>query len=251
MINSEELINKLSDKLPDKLATDLVESFIQLKRDVATETLERSSPGKFVETVVQVLQYIDEKKYDKKPEVDNYLKNLDSQPKNLPDDLRITLARVARASYTLRSKRSIAHKGEIDPNIYDLRFLFSASQWILSELVRQVLSGDMDTAGKIIELIQIPVSPIVEDFGERRLVLKAGTAEEELLTLLLSYLPEYINVSQIHVDMNRRARSTVSNVISSAYGKRYIEGNKQKGFKLTITGHRMAMNCVQKVVKND
>jgi len=251
MINSEELIHKLSAKLPDKLATDLVESFIQMKRDVATETLERSSPGKFVETVVQVLQYIDEKKYDKKPEVDNYLKNLESQPKNLPDDLRITLARVARASYTLRNKRSIAHKGGIDPNIYDLSFLFSASQWILSELVRQVLSSDMETVGKIIEVIQIPVSPIVEDFGVRRLVLKVGTAEEELLALLFHYFPEYVAVSQIQVDMNRRARSTVSNVISSAYGKRYIEGNKQKGFKLTITGHRMAMNFLQKAVKND
>lgn len=251
MINSDELIQKLSAKLPDELATDLVSSFIQLKRDVATETLEKSSPGKFVETVVQVLQYIDEKKYDESPKVDNYLKNLESQSKNLPDDLRITLARVARASYTLRNKRSIAHKGKIDPNIYDLRFLFSASQWILSELVRQVLSSDMDTAGKIIELIQIPVSPIVEDFGERRLVLKVGTAEDELLTLLLHYFPEYVSVSQIHVDMNRRAKSTVSNVISSVYGKRYIEGNKQKGFKLTATGFKIAMNSVQKVVKND
>ena len=251
MINSDELIQRISIKLPDKLARDLVSSFIRIKVDVATKTLERSSPGKFVETVVQILQYIDENKYDKSPKVDNYLKNLEIQSNNLNDDLRITLARVARASYTLRNKRSIAHKGEIDPNIYDLSFLFSASQWILSELVRQVLSSDMDTAGKTIEFIQIPVSPMVQDFGERRLVLKAGTAMEELLTLLCHYFPEYVSVSQIRTDMNRRVRSTVSNVISSAYRKRYIEGNKQKGFKLTATGFRIAMNSVHKAVKND
>ena len=93
MINSDELIQKLSNKLPDELARDLVNIFIQLKGDVATETLEKSSPGKFVETVVQVLQYIDENKYDESPKVDNYLKNLESQSKNLPDDLRITLTR--------------------------------------------------------------------------------------------------------------------------------------------------------------
>jgi len=108
MINSDELIQKLSAKIPSKLATDLVNSFIQLKHDVATETLEKSSPGKFVETVVQVLQYMDENKYDESPKVDNYLKNLESQPINLPNNLRITLARVARASYTLRNKRSIS-----------------------------------------------------------------------------------------------------------------------------------------------
>jgi len=109
----------------------------------------------------------------------------------------------------------------------------------------------METAGKIIELIKIPVSQIVEDFGERRLVLTVGTAKEELLTLLFHYFPEYVSVSQIHVDMNRRPKSTVSNVISSVYGKRYIEGNKQKGFKLTASGFRIAMNSVQKAVKND
>ncbi len=251
MINSNELIQKLSTKLPDELATDLVNSFIQLKRDLATETLERSSPGKFVETVVQVLQYIDENEYHENNKVDNYLRNLESQSNNLPDDLRITLARVARASYTLRNKRSIAHKGKIAPNMYDLRFLFSASQWILSELVRQILSSEMDIAGKIIELIQIPVSPVVEDFEERRLVLLVGTAEDELLTLLRHYFPEYVSLSQIIMDMNRRARSTVSNVISSTYRKRYIEGNKRKGFKLTTKGYGIAMKCVQKAATTD
>ncbi len=244
MINSEELVKELSASLPKNLAKDIVDNFMQLRRDLATETLERSSPGKFIETVVQVLQYLDRGSYDKAPNVDSYLKNLESQPANLSDDLRITLSRVARASYTLRNKRSIAHKGEVDPNIYDLKYLYSSSQWILSELVRQVLSSDMMTAGKIIEVIQIPVNPLVEDFGEKRLVLKAGTAENELLTLLFHYFPEYVYISQINIDMDRRARSTVSNVISSAYTKRHIEGNKQKGYKLTALGYNKALNGI-------
>ncbi|MFC1942622.1 hypothetical protein ACFLWU_05340 [Chloroflexota bacterium] len=234
----------MSATLPKNLAKDLVDSFTQLRRDLATETLERSSPGKFIETVVQVLQYLDKGSYDKAPNVDSYLKNLESQSANLSDDLRITLSRVARAGYTLRNKRSIAHKGEVDPNIYDLKYLFSVSQWILSELVRQVLSSDMMTAGKIIEVIQIPVNPLVEDFGDKRLVLKAGTAENELLTLLFHYFPEYVHVSQIHIDMDRRAKSTVSNVIPSAYSKRYIEGNKQKGYKLTSLGYNKAFSGI-------
>lgn len=239
-----ELINQLKKHLPPDLAADIVNSFLQIKSDVTTQTLERSSPGKFVETVVQVLQFLDTGQFDKKPQVDDYLKNLESRSINLAEDLRTTLPRVARASYTLRNKRSIAHKGGVDPNIYDLRYLYAGTQWILSELIRQILSTDMADAGKLIEFIQIPVSLIVEDFGDKRLVLKAGTSEAELLILLLHYYPMPILVSQIHKDIDRRAYSTVSNSITSAYSKRLIEGNKQLGYKLTALGHQRAMELL-------
>jgi hypothetical protein len=248
MLNEKELIKQLGSIIPNELAVDLVSNFAQLKSDSATKTLGRASPGKFIETVVQILQFFDEKKYDKTPKVDNYLKNLENQATNLSENLRITLARVARASYTLRNKRNIAHKGEIDPNVYDLHFLFSASQWILSEIIRHTLSTDMNTAGKLIELIQMPVSPLVEDFGERKLVLIAGTAQEELLILLFHYYPEYVLISQIHRDMNRRAKSTVSNVVSSAYEKRYLERNRQQAYKLTASGYGIAMRLVQEAI---
>jgi hypothetical protein len=240
-----QLVDQLEKHLPPSLAADIVNSFIQIKSDLTTQTLERSAPGKFVETLVQILQFLDTGQFDKKPKVDDYLRNLESRSTNLPDDLRTTLARVARASYTLRSKRSIAHKGDVDPNIYDLRYLYAAAQWILSELIRQILSTHMSDAGKLIELIQIPVSLVVEDFGYKRLVLKAGTSRAELLILLLHYYPISIPVSQIHKDMDRRAPSTISHVITSAYGEKLIEGNKQLGYKLTALGHHHAMELLR------
>jgi hypothetical protein len=246
-MNTRELIDQLGNYLPTNLVSDLINNFLEIKSETATGTLEKSSPGKFIETVVQILQFLDNGQYEKSPKVDDYLKNLESRSANLPDNLRITLARVTRASYTLRNKRSIAHKGDVDPNIYDLRYLYSASQWILSEIVRQTLSRDMDTAGKLIEFIQIPVSPVVEDFGDKRLVLKVGTTEEELMTLLLHYFPNYALVSQIQKDMDRRARPTVSNVITSTYKKRFIEGNRQQGYKLTTLGYQKAIELIKKI----
>lgn len=244
-MTTSELIDQLKGYLPANLAADLVNNFVQIRSDLATETLERSAPGKFVETVVQVLQFLETKQYDKNPKVDDYLRSLESRPTNLPDDLRITLGRLARASYAMRNKRSIAHKGEVDPNIYDLRQLYSASQWMLSELVRHVLSSDMCTASNLIEFIQVPVNPIVEDFGNKRLVLKVGTAEEELLMLLLHYFPNPVLVSQIHKDMDRRAKSTVSNTITATYRRRLVEGNKQQGYKLTTLGYKQAIELVK------
>ncbi|MBL7127152.1 MAG: hypothetical protein ISS58_08160 [Dehalococcoidales bacterium] len=244
-----ELIEKLKEFLPSELASDVVDNFVLIKSDLSTETLERSAPGKFIETVVQILQFLEHGKYDKNPKVDDYLKNLESRSANIPDDLRITLARVARASYTLRSKRSIAHKGEVNPNIYDLQHLFSSSQWMLSELVRYLLVSDMSTASKLIEFIQIPVNILVEDFGDRRLVLKAGTAEEELLTLLFHYFPSPVLFSQIKKDMNRRANSTVSNAIRTIYRKRFIEGNIQQGYKLTSLGYKQSFEILRSKTK--
>jgi hypothetical protein len=240
-----ELIDQLKKHLEPTLAADIVNTFVQIKSDLTTQTLERSAPGKFVETAVQILQFLDTGQFDKKPKVDDYLKNLESRPTKLPDDLRITLARVARASYTLRNKRGIAHKADLDPNIYDLRYLYTAAQWILSELIRHILSTQMSDASRLIEFIQIPVSSIVEDFGYKRLVLKARTSQAELLILLLHYYPTSIPVSQIRKDMDRRAPSTISNVITSAYTQKLIEGNKQLGYKLTALGHQRATDLVR------
>jgi hypothetical protein len=235
-----ELVDHLVEHIPAELATDIVDSFLQMKSDVTSQTLERSAPGKFVETVVQVLQFLDTAQFDRKPKVDEYLRDLESHSINLAEDLRITLARVARAGYTLRNKRSIAHKGPVDPNIYDLRYLYACAQWILSELIRQVLSTDMAHAGNLIEFIQIPVSLIVEDFGDRRLVLKPPSSQAELLILLLHYYPLPTPLSQIRKDMDRRAVSTISNAIASAYNGRLIVGNRDLGYKLTALGHDRA-----------
>lgn len=245
MTGNNEIIEQLQRHIPSELVTDIFNSFMQIKHDTLTETLGRSSPGKFVETTVQILQFLDSGGYAEKPKVDDYLKNLESRQVNLSDDLKITLTRVARANYTLRNKRNIAHKGEVDPNIYDLRFLYYSSQWILSEIIRQILSYDMKTAGKLIEFVQIPINPLIDDFGDKRVVLRVGTAEEELLMLLLHYFPKFVMVSQIHKDMNRRPKSTVSNVISSTYSKRYIEGTKISGYKLTTLGYQNAIKLLK------
>ena len=247
---ASELIDALKKFLPPELATDLVNEFMSIRIDVTTETLERAAPGKFVETLVQILQYLASGTYAKSfksGEVEDFIKNTEARPINLPQDLKIVLTRVARGMYALRSKRSITHKGVIDPNIYDLRYLYSAAQWALSEITRHALSTDMNTIGKLIEFIQVPASPLVEDFGDRRLVLKTGTAKDELLILFLHYYPLPILASQFHKDMNRLASSTVSNAITALYRARFIEGNKKSGYKLTALGYHHAMELVKRI----
>jgi hypothetical protein len=89
-----KLAQSLSSMLGPTLARELAADFVKIRRDYATRTLERASPGKFVETFVQCLQQVATGSYDAKPDVDKYLgKQVESQTA-LPDGLRICASRV-------------------------------------------------------------------------------------------------------------------------------------------------------------
>ena len=49
----------LAHMLPSKLASDIVQEYKTIREDVATGTLGRAAPGKFVETFVQILQHLE------------------------------------------------------------------------------------------------------------------------------------------------------------------------------------------------
>jgi len=245
----KDLIVALSTKLPQQLANDLVEQFIELKKDVSSGILSRSSCGKFTETVVQVLQFLETGTYDQGPAVDSYLKGLENRKSILPDDLRICASRVARTCYTFRNKRNIAHKGLVDPNTYDLRYTFFCAQWLLSEFFRQVMATDMTQAGRIIEYIQIPVSSIVEQIENRRIVYGDLTVKEELLVLLHSYYPNFIDKKSINESMDRRAEKSISNSIKSLWDDKLLHRD-QNGYRLTQEGYKKAEQIISRLMLN-
>ena len=79
-----ELIEQLKIRLPADVTCDLINSFVQIRTDVITGTLERSAPGKFVETIVQVLQFLDSGQFDTNPKVDEYLRTSESRSAAAP-----------------------------------------------------------------------------------------------------------------------------------------------------------------------
>ena len=166
-MDAKRLTSALSGFIGPKLAGELVADFIKISQDLATKTLERASPGKFVETFVQCLQQIANGSYDQKPNVDDYLNKKAELESNLPDDLRICAARIARAMNTLRNKRNVAHKGQIDPNTVDLAFAHHGSSWIMAELLRNATGLSMQEAGELITLVHAPVGSLSKKLTER------------------------------------------------------------------------------------
>jgi len=79
MVDKPKLVAALAKSIPQQLATDLVDDFLQLRQDVATSTLGRASGGKIIETVVQILQQLESGKHDAKPNVDGYLLQVENK----------------------------------------------------------------------------------------------------------------------------------------------------------------------------
>jgi hypothetical protein len=239
------LINALSKKLPAELCNDLVTEFVELRQDVATKTLGRSPSGKFIETIVQILQFLETGKYEKQPSIEQYLKNVESKPSALDDGLRICGARLARAMYALRSKRNILHKGNVDPNDYDLHFLLHGAQWLIAELLRNVSGMTMQESGQLVNLVHAPVGELVEDTGFRRLVTIKVTAPVELLILLHSHYGKVTPIADIMRSMDRHQERNIRNAIASVCLRRLADGSAKEGFVLTTKGFNEAVKTIR------
>ena len=251
MVRSDNLKKTLETGLPPELANDLVEDFLLIRQDAATGLLGRSAPGKFVETVVQILQHLEGSQYDTQPDVDKYLRSLESRPSPLEDGLRICVNRIARAMYTLRSKRNIMHKGQVDPNHYDLAFLLHGAQWIMAELIRTTEDISMAEAGDLVAQTQAPVGGLVEDFGKRKLVLQDLSTKDEILVLLHSYYPKAVDVSTIIGSLDRRHPKTVRNALRKLWEEKLVEGTNKEGYQLTKVGFREASEVIRACIQMD
>jgi hypothetical protein len=244
VLKREDLVAALAQQVPSVLARELVDNFLLLRQDVTTGTLGRASPGKFVETYIQILQYLEAGQYDEKPDVDRFLRGLDGRASSLDDGLRICGARIARAMYALRSKRNVVHKGAVDPNSYDLRFLHHGAQWVVAELIRTTSQIPMEMAGSLVDFVQAPAGGLIEDFGDRKLVLEKMTARPEMLALLHSYYPGPVQADDLRHSMDRFAKKTVNNTLRQLWADKLVQGNAESGYRLTRLGFDAAIEVL-------
>jgi hypothetical protein len=241
-VDGDDLRNALATQLPPKLAGDLVGQFLEIRRDVATRTLGRASPGKFVESIVQALQALEGAgQYQARPDVDGYLKGLDSRSSTLPEGLRICAARLCRAMYALRSKRSIVHKAEIDPAVYDLRLLYAGAQWVLAELLGLATGVGGDEAARLVEEVQLPVGELVEVIDGRVIVHADLTIRQELLVVLMNRHPAPAAARDVAKSMDRRSGSGVRAAVSQLWREKLIHRGGDSRIVLTEAGLRAAI----------
>jgi hypothetical protein len=235
----DELVHALAGWIPAKLATELADDFLAIRRDVAAGNPGRTAPGKLVESVAQALQFLDSGRYDDRPAVDRVLQAAEGLT-GLDDGLRICVARIARSMYALRNKRGIAHKAEVDPNDFDLFYLHSAAQWVIAEMVRCASRCSVAEAHALLRRIRAPVGGIVEDFGARKLVLAELPVREEILVLLHAEYPHIVGQRHITDSLDRNSPKSVLSALKTAWKQRLVEGCPEEGYVLTRRGLREA-----------
>lgn len=240
-MDEARLAKALAPLVGQRLAADLAADFIKIRGDYATKTLERASPGKFVETFVQCLQQIATGGHEAKPNVDDYLSKRAEAASAIPEGLRICGARVARSIYSLRNKRNIAHKGEVDPNTFDLAFVHQGAAWIMAELIRNASGLTMQQAGELIELVQAPVGSLVEEIDGTRLVHADVSVRAEILILLHSHYPQTVPLANILSSMKARSAGSVRNCLSEMRFAKLVHGDGRAGYRLTQAGHAAAV----------
>ena len=240
-MDEQRLVRSLTGLLDPALAHDLVSHYIKIRQDCVTRTFERASPGKFVETLVQSLQSISRGSYDAKPDVDAFLNSRIENEETLPDGIRFCVGRVARAMYTLRNKRNIAHNGEVDPNSMDIIFLHQAATWIMAEMIRCSSGVTMEEAGGIIRMIQVPLGTLVEEIDGIRLVHAQVSVRSEILILMHSYYPDHVELQHILNSLISRDSAYVRRCLNELKANKIIVGENTTGYKLTTAGHSAAV----------
>ena len=222
------------------LASDITADFVKLRHDASIGLLERTSAGKFVESFVRCLEYISGSPPRKKIRVDEYLDRRVENEMGIPDGLRLCGSRIARAIYTIRNQRSVAHKNEIDPNRIDLDFTYHGASWIVAEMIRTATGLDMEEAAAVIRIIRAPAGTLVEEIGDTRIVLHDGLPlRAEILLLLYSEYPDSLATSEL-VKSTGKSSSTVSARLSELRRGRFAVGDGKGRFRLTSKGHAEA-----------
>jgi hypothetical protein len=200
----EDIKEILSSRLGADLVESLLEHYKELKQKFFLGQYESSqlNCAKFGEVVMRILEYITKGNYtsfDTYVSLDNLAKELEQSPKEqFPDSIRIHIPRILRAIYDIRSKRGIAHIGNINPNLMDATFVVSACDWILAEFIRLYHTGDPNEAQRIIDSIVEKKIPIIEEFGDNLKVLNpALPVPRKILLILYKKYPNYVSTSNL------------------------------------------------------
>jgi hypothetical protein len=240
-VDEKRLADALTGLLTAKLAGELASDFVKIRGDLASGTLERASPGKFVETFVQCHQQMATGGHEASPSIETYLTKHAENQMALDEGLRVIAPRVARTMYTLRSKRNIAHKNPVDPNTFDLVLLHQGAAWIMAELLRNATGVSMQEAGALIELVQTPVGTLVEEIDGTHLVHADVSVRSEILLLLHHQHPNSVLGADLMKSMRYRSAGGVRKRLSELRQEKLVHGEGNTGIRLTQAGYALAV----------
>lgn len=194
--------------------------------------------GKFVETVFQILEELHTGKYSPQPNFNSLQSSLLNAPSDrYPGSIRITIPRLAKVVYELRSHRGGAHKSEIDPLYIDATICLNIVNWIISEFVRLYSDKTTDQVESLIKRMVSRSLPFVEEFedGDVMLLIDPDSCKEECLLLLYHFYPERVSNVKMKGYLDYQSPQNVTTSLGNAEDNKLVHRNDD-GNKLTQKG---------------
>jgi|YelNatPaOPRAMG01_1025707.scaffolds.fasta_scaffold17110_6 hypothetical protein len=214
------IVEFLSTTIDPSLIKHLIGHYEELKQKFFLGQYEPSqlNCAKFAEVTMRILEYITKGNYTqfgKNVSLDDLSKELEQLPRDkFPDSIRIHIPRIIRATYDIRSKRGVAHIGDINPNLMDATFVVSACDWIIGEFVRLYHTGDSNEAQRIIDSIVERKVPIIEEFGDDLKVLTPNLpVADKVLLVLYKKHPNYVSTSDLKKWIKTKSPAHITTVL--------------------------------------
>jgi len=203
--------------------------------------------GRFSEDVFRILWLVAKK--ETLPQVYNLRRIYDKlmSESDIDSSLRC-LAQIAyNIIYVIRSRRDAVHVNPLNPAIMDMFLVVVAANWILCEIIRVIGEGlTKETFYTLMFHLFSVTLPLVEDIGQRVVVLEKLGCKNELM-LILSRYPQGLNTSKIvNLLENYYKRSTIYSAIKQLVKDRMIIRTPEGKYRLTSKGVRFILDLLMK-----
>lgn len=195
MENQEELIKALTNngRLDKENLEKALSEYDKMRIEYSSNDFEAAAlhGGKFCEYIGNLLLILFGTTSKDRPELGSILNEIEKlannqNNQNLDVSIRLTIPRMLRAAYELRSRRNFLHvNNDININLVDSSTLLELCSWILAEIIRLYYTGDMKAAGEIVNSLITNRLPFIDEFhGKKILLAKNISAAQGILVLL-------------------------------------------------------------------
>jgi hypothetical protein len=207
--------------------------------------------GKFCENVGNIIIKELGGQVHASPQLNNILTEIDNLNNNTTVDkmIRVTIPRFLRAAYDLRSQRDAVHTNLETPVSHaDAHAGVNLSRWILAELIRVYGSAKhIDEAAALIESLTRQVSPYIDDYEGRRLIMSNKlSVSQEILVHLYNWPAGGLDVSLLNQWIPKVNMNHIRTSVRQLQYKRLVHYDGQNA-KITPLGVKEVENILNQI----
>lgn len=227
----------------------LIDSYDQMRRklSIGEYTEAGAYVGNFCENLINILRDVVGEEVEQDVSVHAFVKKSISNgyEEDVSDWVRVTLPRMAQATYELRSKRDTVHTNlEVPVNHADTQTAVRQCTWVLCELLREFgQEDDIDEIATIIEDLSSPIVPHIDSHNGTRLITKADLEPKEEILVHLYYHGSELSADRLTEWIPGKSKNQITGIIGRMKQDREVFYENGSA-KLTSKGEMMALDVI-------